>query len=230
MLAAAIGQSPTVLATSLGGRASDTPLPVKAGFAVAGDDPMPFIGNFLGHTGNLPILDEKASGIGAINWIPDRDQVVRRISIVYGLGDQFVPTLFAEALRVAQGASTYIRNPSNASGEEAFGRQTGLNNVKWGAIHTPTDPDVAIWLQFRKSNPSAFIPAWKVLNGGNDPSEVAGVIILVCHSGPGLNDLRATPLDDSLPGWRSTRKRSSTCSPAGRWRGRTTRSRSKCWW
>ena len=200
VLAAAIGQSPTVLATSLGGRASDTPLPVKAGFAVAGDDPMPFIGNFLGHTGNLPILDEKASGIGAINWIPDRDQVVRRISIVYGLGDQFVPTLFAEALRVAQGASTYILKSSNASGEEAFGRQTGLNNVKWGAIETPTDPDGAIWLQFRKSNPSAFIPAWKVLNGENDPSEVAGVIILVGTSAPGLNDLRATPLDAALPG------------------------------
>ena len=126
--------------------------------------------------------------------------MVRRISIVYGLGDQFVPTLFAEALRVAQGASTYILKSSNASGEEAFGRQTGLNNVKWGAIETPTDPDGAIWLQFRQSNPSAFIPAWKVLAGENDPNEVAGVIILVGTSAPGLNDLRATPLDAALPG------------------------------
>lgn len=200
VLAEAIGRSPTVLATSLGGRASETPLQVKAGFAVAGDDPLPFLGNFTGSTHNLPILEHNASGIGAINWIPDRDQVVRRISIVYGLDGQFVPTLFAEALRVAQGASTYILKSSNASGEEAFGRQTGLNNIKWGAIETPTDPDGAIWLQFRQTNPTAFIPAWTVLAGENDPNQVAGVIILVGTSAPGLNDLRATPLDAALPG------------------------------
>ena len=101
---------------------------------------------------------------------------------------------------MAQGASTYILKSSNASGEEAFGRQTGLNNIKWGGIETPTDPDGAIWLQFRPSNPSAFIPAWKVLAGENDPNEVAGIIILVGTSAPGLNDLRATPLDAALPG------------------------------
>ena len=200
VLADAIGRSPTVLATALTGRPSDVPLEVKAGFAVAGDDPLPFLGSFAGSSQNLPILDEKASGIGAINWIPDRDQVVRRISIVFGMGNQFVPALFAEALRVAQGASTYILKASNASGEEAFGRQTGLNNIKWGGIETPTDADGAIWLQFRPSNPSAFIPAWKVLAGENDPNEVAGMIILVGTSAPGLNDLRATPLDAALPG------------------------------
>ena len=200
VLADAIGRSPTVLAAALTGRPSEVPLQVKAGFAVAGDDPLPFLGSFAGSSQNLLILDEKASGIGAINWIPDRDQVVRRISIVFGMGDQFVPALFAEALRVAQGASTYILKASNASGEEAFGRQTGLNNIKWGAIETPTDSDGAIWLQFRPSNPSAFVPAWKVLAGENDPNEVAGMIMLVGTSAPGLNDLRATPLDAALPG------------------------------
>ncbi|HET7715083.1 MAG TPA: adenylate/guanylate cyclase domain-containing protein [Bauldia sp.] len=200
VLADAIGRAPTVLAAALTARPSGVPLPAKAGFAVAGDDPLPFMPRFAGSSSNLPILDEKASGIGAINWIPDRDQVVRRISIVYGLGDRFVPALFAEALRVAQGASTYILKSSNASGESAFGRETGLNNIKWGAIETPTDADGAIWLQFRHSNPAAFIPAWKVLSGENDPGEVAGVILLVGTSAPGLNDLRATPLDAALPG------------------------------
>ena len=39
-------------------------------------------------------------GSGSINWIPDRDQVVRRIPLIYRVGDQYVPTLTTEALRV----------------------------------------------------------------------------------------------------------------------------------
>ncbi|MCB1503274.1 MAG: adenylate/guanylate cyclase domain-containing protein [Bauldia sp.] len=200
VLAEAVATSPSLLATVLTGRPG-TPAPVaKAGFATAGDDPRPFLANFAGSTGNLPVLDEGAAGIGALNWIPDRDQVVRRIALVFAVGDQFVPSLAAEALRVAQGASTYVLKASNANGEAAFGGATGLNHIKIGGIELPTDADGAIWLQFRPSHPEAFIPAWTVLDGSNDPNDVAGTIILVGTSAPGLNDLRATPLDASLPG------------------------------
>jgi adenylate cyclase len=93
-----------------------------------------------------------------------------------------------------------VLKASNASGQEAFGQETGLNHVRVGGIEIPTDSDGAIWLQFRPSNPSAFIPAWTVLEGQNDPAEIAGSIILVGTSAPGLLDLRATPLDPSIPG------------------------------
>ena len=192
---------PAVLAAALTNRVSDDPPPpAKAGFAIAGDDPAPFIATFAGVTSNLPALDQAASGIGAINWIPDRDQVVRRVPLVYRLKDTPVPTLVMEALRVAQGASTYVLKASNASGETAFGEVTGLNHIKVGDIEIPTDADGGIWLQFRPSNPAAYIPAWKVLDGTNNPDEVAGRIILIGTSAPGLIDLRATPLDPSIPG------------------------------
>ena len=200
VFAEAVGTSPSVLATVLTGRKDAPAPPIKAGFANAGDDPRPFLANFAGSTGNLPVLDEAAAGIGALNWIPDRDQVVRRIALVFAVGDQFVPSLSAEALRVAQGASTYVLKASNASGEAAFGAATGMNHIKVGGIELPTDADGAIWLQFRPSNPDAFIPAWTVLEGSNDPNEIAGSIILVGTSAPGLDDLRATPLDASIPG------------------------------
>src|SRR5690606_19176381 len=119
---------------------------------------------------------------------------------VFRVGEQFVPSLAAESLRVAQGASTFILKASNASGEEAFGSATGLNHIKVGNIEVPTDPDGAIWLQFRPSNPGAFIPAWTVLDGTTDPDEVAGPIVLVGTGAPGLTDLRATPLDAAIPG------------------------------
>jgi adenylate cyclase len=199
VLADVIGRSPSVLATVLTAVAGPPPV-VKAGFAVAGDDPRPFLANFAGATGNLPILDERAPGVGALNWIPDRDQVVRRIALVFAVGEAFVPSLAAEALRVAQGASTYVLKASNASGETAFGAATGLNHIKIGGIELPTDADGGIWLRFRPSNPAAFIPAWTVLDGTNDPAQTAGNIVLIGSSTPGLNDLRATPLDAALPG------------------------------
>ncbi|WP_421726159.1 CHASE2 domain-containing protein [Bauldia sp.] len=195
-----IGRTPTVLATVLTNDGRSAPVPVKAGFAVAGDDPRPFIPMFAGGTNNLPELQAAATGIGAINWIPDRDQVVRRLPLVYRQGEELVPTFVTETLRVAQGASTYILKASNASGETAFGESTGLNHIKVGALEIPTNADGALLLQFRPSNPSAFIPAWSVLSGEFDPNDVAGRIILVGSSAAGLNDLRATPLDASLPG------------------------------
>ena len=148
----------------------------------------------------FPILDEAAKGIGSINWIPDRDQVVRRVPLVYLERNAFMPTLVTESLRVAQGASTYVLKASNASGETAFGEETGLNHIKVGDLEVPTDPDGGIWLQFRPSRPEAYLPAWKVLDGTVDPSQVAGRIILVGTSAPGLIDLRATPLDSTIPG------------------------------
>jgi adenylate cyclase len=199
VLAKAIGESPTVLATALSTRPSPPP-PPKAGFAIAGDDPRPFIPQFAGATRNLAEFEEAAAGIGSINWVPDRDQVVRRIPLVYRIGEQIVPTLTTEALRVVQNAGSYVLKASNASGETAFGQQTGLNHIRVGAIEIPTDADGGIWLHFRPTEEAAYIPAWKVLDGSTSADEIAGRIILVGTSAPGLIDLRATPLDASIPG------------------------------
>jgi adenylate cyclase len=200
VLAAAIAKTPIVLAMALTARPTPLP-PLKAGFATAGDDPRPFVHAFAGATANLPELDDAAAGLGSINWIPDRDQVVRRVPLVYRVGDQLIPTLPMEALRVAQGASTYVIKSSNASGEQAFGQATGINHIRVGSIEIPTDFDGGLWLKFRKAEPASYIPAWKVLAGQNDPKDIAGTIVIVGTSAPGLMDLRATPLDAALPGF-----------------------------
>ncbi len=199
VFAAAIATMPTVLGITGSERKTDPPLK-KAGFAVAGDDPRPFIHGFTGATGNLPGLDMAAAGIGSVNWLPDRDQVIRRIPLLYRVGDEFLPTLTMEALRVAQGASTYILKASNASGETAFGAQTGLNHIRVGDFEIPVDADGGIWLHFRPHDEAAYIPAWKVLAGQVDPAELMGRILLVGASAPGLQDIRATPIDANVPG------------------------------
>ena len=198
--ATALKQTPSVLAVSLGPQAVGTDFQAKAGFAVAGKDPRPFITSFGGWTKNLQSLDNAAHGIGAINWTPDRDQIVRRVALIYRVGETLVPSLAAESLRIAQGASTYLLKAANASGETALGQSTGLNHIRIGRFEVPTDNSGSVYLKFRHFNQSAYIPAWKVLSGEAEKQDIDGRIILVGTSAPGLLDVRATPLDAAVPG------------------------------
>src|SRR5262249_30274587 len=104
VFAGALKETPSVLSISLGD-GKNTTFQAKAGFAIAGDNPRPFLTAFKGSTKNLPELDRAAHAIGAFNWTADRDQIVRRVALLFRLGDAIVPSLSAEALRVAQGAS-----------------------------------------------------------------------------------------------------------------------------
>ena len=199
VFANALRDSPSVLPVSLGYGVATT-LPRKAGFAIAGDDPRPFVGSFNVATRNLAILDDAAHGIGAFNWLADRDQIVRRVALIFRLGSTLVPSLAAETLRVAQGASSYVIKAANASGETAFGQSTGINHIRIGKIEVPADGAGGVYLKFQHFNKSSYIPAWKVLAGQVSQDEIDGRIVLVGTSAAGLLDLRATPLDEAIPG------------------------------
>src|SRR5215831_18848785 len=199
LFAVALKEAPSVLSVVLGD-SGDTTVQSKAGFAVAGDDPRPFLQAFKGVSRNLEKFDDAARGIGAFNWVADRDQIVRRLTLMFRLDQTIVPSLAAEALRIAQGADTYVLKASNASGETAFGQSTGLNHIRIGDIEIPTDAGGGVYLKFRHFNKTAYIPAWKVLAGDVSQEDIEGRIVLIGTSAPGLLDLRATPLDAAVPG------------------------------
>jgi len=199
VFAAALKNSPSVLPVGLGD-GTNTIIPKKAGFAFAGDDPRPFLTAFNAATVNLTEFDQAAHGLGAFNWLADRDQVVRHVALMYRLGSAFVPSLAAEALRVAQGASTYVIKSANASGESAFGVSSGINHIRIGKLEVPTDGTGGVYFRFRRFNKAAYVPAWKVLAGQISPDEINGRIILVGTSASGLLDIRATPLESAVPG------------------------------
>lgn len=212
LLASAINAAPSVLGIALdkapidpgvgdssaATRAFANP---KLGFAFAGDDPRDFIPAFQSVTAPLAMLSQATAGIGALNWLPDRDRVVRTVPLIFQLGDgTFVPSFAVELLRVAQGASTVTIRSSNASGQTAFGEKSGVNMVRVGGIDVPTTADGALRLHFHKSAPERNIPAWWVLEDLVPEDEVAGRIILIGATAPGLPDIQATPLEEAVPG------------------------------
>ena len=149
---------------------------------------------------NLPELETVALGNGAINSTPDIDQVIRRVPLVVALDDELYPSLAAEALRVAQGATTNVIKSSGASGVLAFGEQTGVSAVRVGEFEIPTDSEGRLWLYASRHEPARYTPAWDVLEDDFDPSDLSGQIVFVGTSAAGLHDIRATPVEPSIPG------------------------------
>jgi adenylate cyclase len=198
-LVAALRQAPVVLGATLAAQGEKT-LDAKAGFAAAGDDPAPFLVAFPAVVGPLPQLAGAAQGLGATNWLPDRDQVVRRVPLLVRVGETITPALAMEALRVAQGASSYVIRSSNASGETAYGRQTGVNAIKAGDFEISTGPAAEVRPRYSHSHPARDISARAVLEGRVPRGEIEGRIVFVGALATGLGDVRATPLEPVVPG------------------------------
>jgi adenylate cyclase len=200
IFARSIKQAPVVLGAMLTAVDGATRLTAKAGLVAVGDDPAPFLPNFPAPVEPIPLLANAASGIGATNWLPDRDQVVRRAPL-FGAGPFGVaPSLAMEALRVAQGETTYVLRASNASGETAFGRRTGLNAVKVGAFEIATGPHGDVRPRYAHTVSTQILSAAAALDNRVDRGDIEGRIILVGATAAGLGDIRATPLEPAVFG------------------------------
>jgi adenylate cyclase len=195
-----LGDIPAVLSASLLPNSSTRDLAPKAGFAHAGDDPQPFLFAFDGIAGPLPILAAAAKGIGAINWLPDRDQVVRHVPLLVRLKSAIFPSLALEALRVVEGATTIIVRASNSSGQTAFGRQSGVNALKIGEREIQTGPNADIRPYYTRTQSDRFISFGRLLRNEVTRDEVEGRIILIGTTATGLSDVRATPLEATVAG------------------------------
>lgn len=172
----------------------------KAGFSYAGDDPRGYIMTFNGVIPPLEKFENSVSGLGAFNSTPDADGIMRKLPLVFISDGDFYPSLSAEALRIAQGASTYIIKSSGASGEESYGQQTGVVSVKVGDIEIPTNKSGKFWIYYTEYNEDRYVPAWKVLSPDFDMSFLEGYIVYLGTSAAGLKDIRSTPMNPTASG------------------------------
>jgi adenylate cyclase len=199
-LAESLSRGPTVTAFALGTRGEGRPPALKAGFAHLGDDPLLFVKHFPRAVTAVPEIEAAATGSGVVSYLPDPDNIVRRAPLLMALGNQVYPSFAAEALRVAQGASSYTIKASGASGEQNFGEATGITQVRIGQVIVPTDETGAVVLHDSGHVAQRFVPAWRVLEPDFDPTPIAGNIVIIGASAEAINDLKSTPVATLISG------------------------------
>lgn len=174
---------------------------IKAGMAVSGLDPTPFLPQYLAASRSLEKLESVAAGNGALNFKPDQDGLVRRAHLFFRLDDRIYPSLSAEVLRVGLGTKLYRLLGTGAAGDDSFGENVGLTGTRIGELPIATDATGAVWLHYAEFDQKRYLPAWRLLGEeAGDLPDLAGRVVLVGTSAEGLKDLRHTPVNALVPG------------------------------
>jgi adenylate cyclase len=176
-------------------------LPRVRGFAARGLAPdLPPIDNYLLNFANiernLPILEVVAPGIGLFSFQPDEDNVVRRVPMVIAVDGELYPALSVESLRVVL---------------ERFGGQelsmlvkydgTGAESINVGPqFALETDYNGHAWVYYAPYTRDRYVSAKDVLQGTAPIDRLQNHIVILGTSAAGLQDIRATPLANALPG------------------------------
>jgi adenylate cyclase len=201
VLADAIAHSRVVLGFGFDPHGGSQPPKRMFGTAFAGDDPSQFLPVQQGTVKPLAILEAAAKGNGSVNTDVE-GSVIRRVPMLFRVAGQegLFPALSIEALRVAQGASTYVIKSSGASSEISFGAKTGIVAIRTGDIEARTDSRGRLALYDSGHREERFLSARAVLKDEVPPDKLDGQIVFIGTSAIGLKDLRSTPVDDSAPG------------------------------
>jgi adenylate cyclase len=196
-LAMVLGATPSVMGFFLTNEPSKQQAKAKAGLVVLGTPPAS-VAHYNGAVLPLPGLLEPAAGAGSISIAPDADTVIRRAPLIAYQGEQLLPALSIEALRVALATESVLVKTSDGSGEG--GDAGDVVSVRVGDIEAPTNGAGEMWMHYTGPVPERFIPAWKLLSGELSEAEAerlfAGQIVFIGTSAIGLRDLRATPVND----------------------------------
>ncbi|HEX8574356.1 MAG TPA: adenylate/guanylate cyclase domain-containing protein [Allosphingosinicella sp.] len=197
--AGALAASPSVLGFFLTQDRPGAAVQPKAGFGVAGSDPGASLTDYSGAILPLQSFQSAAAGLGFVSIRGDGDGIVRRVPLVAKANGALVPSLSAEALRVAEGAGGMTVRSSDASGEGGAGAPD-MVEIQIGRAQVPVTERGEIWMHYTPPVAERTVPAWKVLSGKLPPAEMRRLfqdrIVLVGAGAIGLRDLVATPMRD----------------------------------
>jgi adenylate cyclase len=114
---------------------------VPRGVAKIGD-PLPFLFEWPGMLGPIPLLGDNADGVGVLNTVPEIDGVVRRVPLIMRVGEETYPSIAVEVIRLATGAPSY----------QIKANQGGIEKIRVpGYPIINTDPNGQIWLRWNKT-------------------------------------------------------------------------------
>ena len=172
-LAEALVQNGVVIAQTGSLQANKNAVP--RGVAKIGD-PLPYLFEWPGMLGPIPLLGENADGVGVLNTAPEIDGVVRRVPLIMTVGNETYPSIAVEVIRLATGAPSYQIKANNGGVEKI--RVPGYPIIN-------TDPNGQIWLRWNKQ----FLTKSVV----DDFSEMAGRTVIIGMTAEGLGSTIASP-------------------------------------
>jgi adenylate cyclase len=179
-LAATLKKYPVVLVNVPSNRDKNTPR--APGSAVLGPEWMENIVNYPGIIANVPVLENSAAGIGAVNTLPEVDGVNRRMPLVVASKDILYPALSMEVLRMAAGDSTF-QVKLNEWGVEK------MRIPKFGPI--ATDELGRIWIDWSQKSHAYSITQL--------PADLKGAIVLVGPTAAGISNPLPTSIGAVYP-------------------------------
>ena len=145
--------------------------------------------------GNLAQLQQAAAGGG--HFVPqvDSDGVIRRVPLLVDIDGQYYPSLALQVVRLAMG------NPELSPVIEAGGGEPQLEAFKLGKHTLAVDAHGQATVPYRgPAHSYTYVSAVDVLRGRVPEQMLAGRIVLLGATAPGLNDLRVTPVGETYPG------------------------------
>jgi adenylate cyclase len=150
---------------------------VPRGIAKIGE-PLPFLFEWKGMLGPIPILGQNADGVGVVNTAPEIDGVTRRIPLIMKIGNETYPAMAIEVIRVATQAPSY-QIKAGPSGIIAM-RVPGFNTIE-------TDANARIWLRWNKEYETISV------TDTNNFKQFKGRTVIIASTAEGLNSIIATP-------------------------------------
>lgn len=164
-----------------------------------------------GYTGNIPMLTQAIPAAGFINAFSDNDGVLRSIPLVMrdrqptGVTHYYVALSLRMLMLILGIQDISLQAVSQQSAAQEQLLQGIVLSQTNRDLLLPTAPNGGMLVPFRgKGGADAgryqYISASDVLQGRLAPASLAGKLVLVGTSAPGLGDMRATPLDKNFPG------------------------------
>lgn len=152
-----------------------------------------------GYSGNIELLQKAATATGHIYPALDIDGVTRRVPMFMRYQDGFY-----EALSLAV-ARTYLGNAAvrlvlDKPRKAGSGYEGWMRSIKIGEVEIPLDRAMTAMVPYLDTGGFRYVSATDVIRGTLPADELKDKIIIVGTSAAGLVDLRATPVQEDLPG------------------------------
>ncbi len=164
-----------------------------------------------GYEANIALLQNAARGAGIFTALTDTDGVVRSSTLLQRIGDAYYPSLSLATAAVylnARAIAPYFTESADTLSQadlENGGLEKILLFTPAGQLGIPVGEALTTIVQFRGSGGPRggafrYISAADVLTGAAPAAQLRGAIVLVGTTAPGINDIRATPVNPEYPG------------------------------